>query len=102
MSDAPAAGPVGVEVVYALRGRAWRLALVLPAGTTVAGVLAALRRFAPAWPEAAFQPAATAVFGREVEADHVLRDGERLELLRELPTDPKRARRARAETAKPR
>jgi hypothetical protein len=37
-----------------------------------------------------------AVFGKEVGPEARLRDGDRLELLRALPTDPKLARRARA------
>ncbi|RMH94739.1 RnfH family protein [Lysobacter pythonis] len=44
--------------------------------------------------------AGMAVFGRRVTADAVLRDGDRLELLRALVIDPKEARRRRAETAR--
>ena len=91
-----------VEVVYAERGRAWRLPLELPRSTTVGELLARLPGLVPHWPAAAFAADATAVFGREVEASSALADGDRLELLRALPTDPKQARRARAETTKPR
>jgi putative ubiquitin-RnfH superfamily antitoxin RatB of RatAB toxin-antitoxin module len=95
-------GSIRVEVLYAECGKAWRLPLDLAPGTTVGALLARLPGLVPHWPSAAFAPAATAVFGREVFADVALADGERLELLRALPTDPKRARRARAETTKPR
>ena len=37
-----------------------------------------------------------AVFGERVGSEHVLRDGDRLELLRPLEADPKDARRRRA------
>jgi hypothetical protein len=92
----------GIEVIYAEAGRAWRTTLAAASGLTCGEALARLRAQAPHWPAAAFAPAAFAVFGREVGPDAALRPGDRLELLRALPTDPKRARRARAETTKPR
>jgi putative ubiquitin-RnfH superfamily antitoxin RatB of RatAB toxin-antitoxin module len=39
---------------------------------------------------------AMAVFGEKVEAAHMLREGDRVELLRPLTMDPKEARRRRA------
>ena len=39
---------------------------------------------------------AVAVFGEKVDAAHVLREGDRVELLRPLTMDPKEARRRRA------
>jgi len=42
-----------------------------------------------------------AVFGERVESGHVLRDGDRLELLRPLEADPKDARRRRAQKQPP-
>lgn len=84
------------EVLYAEAGRAWRQAFEVPDGATVADLVAQVREVCVDWPEPARSPAALAVFGREVGADHVLREGDRLELLRALPTDPKRARRERA------
>jgi len=90
-----------VEVLYAEPGRAWRMALATTSATTAGDLLARLPVLAPHWPKAAFAPAAMAVFGREIEADRVLRDGDRLELLRALPVEPKLARRARAKIHKP-
>lgn len=43
--------------------------------------------------------AGLAVFGVRVQAEQVLADGDRLEVLRGLEIDPKQARRLRAETA---
>ena len=96
-----AAAGEGVEVIYAEAGRAWRLRLPATAGLTAGDVLGGLRQRAPDWPEAAYAPVALAVFGREVVGDALLRDGDRLELLRALPTDPKLARRTRAGAGKP-
>lgn len=92
----------GIEVVYAEAGRAWRLHVPVETGLTAGDVITRLPALAPRWPMAAFTPAAMAVFGREVDASAMLRGGDRLELLRALPTDPKLARRARAGTKTPR
>lgn len=91
----PTAGE-GLEVIYAEVGRAWRLRLPASAGLTAGEVLDQLPDRAPSWPRAAFSPAAMAVFGREIGREALLREGDRLELLRALPKDPKLARRARA------
>ena len=91
----------GIEVIYAEAGRAWRFRLPATEALTAGDVLACLRQHAPSWPEAAYAPVAMAVFGREVGLDARLREGDRLELLRALPTDPKLARRARAGAGKP-
>jgi len=74
--------------------------LLLPEGASVAEALAKWRQDCPDWPAAAHSPAALAVFGRVVEPEQALRVGDRLELLRPLPTDPKQARRERAAQAK--
>ncbi len=91
-----------VEAVYAERGRAWRVNVPDAVGSTAGAVLARLPALVSAWPAAAFVPAAMAVFGREISADTLLHEGDRLELLRALPSDPKLARRLRAETKTPR
>jgi hypothetical protein len=93
---------MSVEVIYAEVARAWRVDVPDAAGYTVGALLARLPALTKGWPAAALSPAAVAVFGREVDATTLLRDGDRLELLRALPNDPKLARRARAGTTKPR
>ncbi|MDC7807252.1 RnfH family protein [Luteimonas sp BLCC-B24] len=81
-----------VDVVLA-RPRAVRSrTLELPDGATIAAALAA---FGPLDAEIA----GYAVYGVRATEDTVLRDGDRLELLRALQLDPKDARRRRA--AKP-
>ena len=79
-----------VEVVYATAEGASSEELELPNGTTVQAAVAASRF-------ASTPVAATAIFGKAVDADRVLEDGDRIELLRELLIDPKDARRRRAE-----
>lgn len=80
-----------IEVVRAWPRRFDAVALELGEGATLAQALAA----------AGFDGDAGivgyAVFGVRADADTVLRDGDRVELLRGLQIDPKEARRRRAE-----
>jgi len=79
-----------IEVVRALGPQAIdQVALELPEGARVAD---ALRASALDTPELS----GYAVYGERVTLDTVLRDGDRLELLRPLFIDPKQARRRRA------
>lgn len=85
--------PLKVEVVYALREEQVLLALEVETGTTVRQAIersGILQRF----PELA--RARVGVFGRLVQPDAVLRDGDRIEIYRPLIADPKEARRKRA------
>ena len=61
----------------------------LPEGATLADALAASGLGAP-------EVVAYAIHGERAEPAHVLRDGDRVELLRPLQADPKDARRRRA------
>jgi putative ubiquitin-RnfH superfamily antitoxin RatB of RatAB toxin-antitoxin module len=77
----------------------WQQALSLPAGTTVSQALLA----AGAWqlegmPQADLalsQGWSVGVWGRKEAMGHVLREGDRVELVRPLIVDPKEARRVR-------
>lgn len=80
-----------IEVVYATAHGTSAEDLELPDGTTVRAAVAASRF-------ASTPVAATAIFGKVVDIDRVLEDGDRIELLRDLLVDPKDARRRRAET----
>jgi putative ubiquitin-RnfH superfamily antitoxin RatB of RatAB toxin-antitoxin module len=80
-----------VELVRAWPRRYERVELELPEGTTVREAVDAA-----AWggdPQAV----AYAVFGQRTEGSAILREGDRVELLRPLLTDPKDARRQRVE-----
>jgi len=78
---------IAIEVARAFPDRQEVLALSVPLGTTAAEALALA-----GWPP----PEAVGVFSRRVPGDHVLADGDRVEVYRPLTLDPKEARRRRA------
>jgi|KBSMisStandDraft_5_1062788.scaffolds.fasta_scaffold1224997_2 putative ubiquitin-RnfH superfamily antitoxin RatB of RatAB toxin-antitoxin module len=78
---------IAIEVARAFPDRQEVLALSVPLGTTAAEALALA-----GWPPAE----AVGVFSRRVPSDHVLADGDRVEVYRPLTLDPKEARRRRA------
>ena len=80
---------IRVEVIRAWPRRFEAVAVRLPEGATAADALAASGLASP-------DIDALAVFGERIDAATVLRDGDRLELLRPLLADPKDARRRRA------
>ena len=86
---------IRVEVVYATVPRQELVALELEPGTTVAQ---AIERSGLAGKFAEFEvdPARVGIFSRKISLDHVLRDGDRVEIYRPLQADPKEARRQRA------
>ena len=88
-----------VEVAYALTERQRIVVLELAAGATAADALAAsgLLRSEPALAAA---PLELSVFGRLVAPQQVLRDGDRVEVLRPLQADPKEVRRRLAAQGK--
>ena len=80
-----------VELVRAWPRRYESVELELPEGARVEEAIAAA-----GWQDDP-EIVAFAVFGQRVEARGVLKDGDRLELLRPLEADPKQARRQRVE-----
>lgn len=84
-----------VTVAFALPERAWLVALQLPVGATAAEAVerSGLLECVPGLnlPELAL-----AIFGKPITPATLLRDGDRVELLRPLLADPKQARRRRA------
>ena len=96
---------IAVLVVWSPSAReTLSVALALPAQSTVSDALAAAN-----WPalesaargDAAFAAAglSAAIWGKARPLAHVLRDGDRVEVLRELQIDPMTARRVRFEAA---
>ena len=83
------AGTIRVELVRAWPRRHELHVLDLPRGATVADAVAAAQLTDA-------DHTGLAVFGERVEADRLLADGDRVELLRPLVADPKDARRRRA------
>ncbi len=85
---------IAVSAVFALPERQVVVRLLVRQGATVADVVAASglqRRF----PEISDSPNC-AVFGRAVTLDHIVRAGDRVEVLRPLLVDPKEGRRRAA------
>jgi len=86
---------ITVEVVHAGAQRAWRCRVSLPAGSTAmqaveaAGLLSSLPAELPS-------PLRLGIYSRRIDADHVLRDGDRVEIYRSLALDPMASRRRRA------
>ncbi len=97
----PNEGGIAVEVCYARPDVQAVVALTVPAGTTA---LDAVRQsgLARRFPELEGAVNPLGVYGKRVQNDHVLKDGDRVEILRPLVADPKDARRKRAEKAKKR
>jgi uncharacterized protein len=85
---------LGVEVAYAGPEGQAILALAVPEGTTA---WAAVRMALPQLP-AGIQPdeGRLGIFGKKVAGDHVLAQGDRVEIYRALTLDPMEARRRRA------
>jgi len=95
----PAAGGapalISVEVAYAAAPhQAECIALQLPAGATARDALRA-SGLGPRLGEAVLDGLTLGLWGRACEPGTVLRDRDRLELLRPLQVDPKEARRQR-------
>ena len=86
-----------IEVIYAQPQRYWRYHIAFKEGVTAEQAEHTARENEPFCWISDYQIAGFAVWGQEVSADHVLADGDRLELLRPLQVDPMTARRRRAE-----
>jgi putative ubiquitin-RnfH superfamily antitoxin RatB of RatAB toxin-antitoxin module len=84
---------ITVDVVFALPERQTLRRILLPAGSTVEQVLAAsglsdeFRRS---------DSGRVGIYGKAVPGDTILRDGDRVEIYRQLRADPKDLRRIRA------
>jgi uncharacterized protein len=86
---------IAAEVVYALPLRQSATVLEVAEGATVRDVLRLSGVF-EAHPELKVERCEVAIWGRIVDLDSPVRDGDRLELCRPLIADPKSARRQRA------
>ncbi|TMP33686.1 RnfH family protein [Pseudoalteromonas rubra] len=90
---------IQVEVVFALPEKATTLSVDVAEGTSVEQVVlqsGILERC----PEIDPTNLSLGVWNRTVKLNHVVRDGDRVEVYRPLIADPKEARRRRAEKAK--
>lgn len=83
---------ITVEVVFALADRQELIAVTIPADSTVRDAIEA-SAIASRFPDHDLSSGQVGIWGRLVERDHRLRDGERVELYRPLKIDPREARR---------
>lgn len=102
MHDAPpqiSDAPLRVEIAHAEPQRAIVKTFLLTPGSRVADALE-LAAADPDFTSVNLASSAVGIFGRVVRSDHLLKDGDRLEIYRPLAADPKAARRARAQQAR--
>jgi len=89
------AGRMRIELAYARPDRQVIVAIDVAPGTTVSEAIeqSAIRK---QFPEIEAEAGAVGIFSRKVPLDHVLREGDRIEIYRPLIVDPREARRQRA------
>jgi putative ubiquitin-RnfH superfamily antitoxin RatB of RatAB toxin-antitoxin module len=86
---------IDVQVVYAQAGRQILLNVRLPQGATVGGAIDAAGMAAMISP-LCIDGRRIGIFSRKVALDHVVEQGDRIEIYRPLTIDPMDARRRRA------
>ena len=86
---------LSVEIVYATEDRQELIKIQVRQGTTVAGAIES-SSIASLFPDEMIEACPVGIWGRLVRRTQVLRDGDRVELYRELQKDPREARRDRA------
>lgn len=87
--------PIGVTVCLSLSARQTSTVhLQMPPGSRLVDAIRESRLLATV-PDAQVDALQTGVWGRKQPTEHVLRDGDRVELYRALKVDPKVARRER-------
>ena len=88
------ADAIHISIVHALLHDTWQESLTLPAGTTAWQALQA-STIQQARESAIIKPDMLGMYGKRIKPDTILRDGDRIEILRPLQLDPKEARRRR-------
>jgi putative ubiquitin-RnfH superfamily antitoxin RatB of RatAB toxin-antitoxin module len=86
---------IHVEVAYATPDKQVLLGLSVPEGTTVAEGIEQ-SNIQGEFPDVKMDIEAVGIFSRKVPLEHVLREGDRIEIYRPLIVDAKEARRRRA------
>jgi putative ubiquitin-RnfH superfamily antitoxin RatB of RatAB toxin-antitoxin module len=90
---------ITVEVAYALPNKQLIKTLEVPVGTT-AHQAVKLSAIAEAFDAAIPEDGPLGIFGKAVANEHVLREGDRVEIYRPLIADPKEVRKERAAKAR--
>jgi hypothetical protein len=86
---------LGIEVVYALPDHQHLISIKVPVGINAREALR-LSGLAADFPELDMENCPLGVFAKEVSADYLLAEGDRLEVYRPLINNPRESRRARA------
>lgn len=85
-----------IEVVAAITSREWSAEIDCSTGTAVREAVEAASRLA-AFADAPLEDAdGYAVWGQKIDIDHILSEGDRVEVLRRLPNEPMEMRRSQA------
>lgn len=84
--------PIEIELVYASATRQRLLSIQADAGATVAEVISQ-SDIDLDFPDENIDDLAVGIWGKLVDRDHIVRDGDRIELYRPLQIDPREARR---------
>lgn len=92
MSDAH---KIRVEVVFATPGRQFLQACSVPCGSNVADAIEC-SKVSQEFPDLDLNSHAVGVWGKVVEHSTTVREGDRIEIYRPLPVDPRDARRQHA------
>ncbi len=87
---------IEVQVIYALPTGVWRRCLQVPLGSTAQDALN-YSGFYDDFPQFAGNMPPVGIFGQACSPDHVLGQGDRVEIYRPLVFDPMESRRRRAE-----
>jgi putative ubiquitin-RnfH superfamily antitoxin RatB of RatAB toxin-antitoxin module len=90
---------LAIEVVFALPNRQELISLTIEAGTTVETALE-LSAIGEMFLDEDFARYQTGIWGKPVNRNYFLKDGDRLELYRPLSMDPRDARRQLAESGR--
>ena len=98
MGPESAHNTIWVEVAYATPERQAIVRVEVPQGCTVEEAIE-LSDIESRFPDITVDPQAVGVFSRKVPMNHVLGEGDRVEIYRPLIADPREARRKRAATA---
>lgn len=83
---------IEVEVVFAGADRQRLIAVTLPHGATVDDAITR-SAIAQQFPDESLEKLQAGIWGRPVQRNHVLSDGDRVEIYRLLALDPREARR---------
>lgn len=84
-----------IEVAYATPEKQALLKIEVPEGCTVQEAIE-LSEIRSGFPDMEIDPGAVGIFSRKVSLQHVLHEGDRVEIYRPLIADPKEMRKQRA------